>query len=69
MYAIAKDNALVYHLLDTQTYSTMCGQKVSELPLDTEDQSGAFHAVSERPVDKMLCDACLAMDTPQSTSF
>jgi hypothetical protein len=67
MYAIAKDNALVYHLLDIQTYFTMCGQQVSELPLDTTDQSGAFHAVSERPGDKMLCDACLQMDTPQST--
>jgi hypothetical protein len=66
MYAIAKDNALVYHLLDIQTYYTMCGQKVSKLPIDTEDQSGAFHALSEPLDGQTLCDACSPIATPPS---
>ncbi len=60
MYAIA-NNSLVYHLIDIQDSNTVCGQKVTELPVDPEESSGAFYSVSDLPTDKTLCDACSAM--------
>jgi hypothetical protein len=66
MYAIAT-GSLVYHLIDIKTYYTVCGQKVSRLPIDSDDKSGAFYTISETPENKRHCDACLRMYTPKPT--
>jgi hypothetical protein len=66
MYAIAK-GSLVCHLTDIETGYTLCGQKVSRLPVDTEDKFGALYVVSEPPRETKFCDACLPADTSKPT--
>jgi hypothetical protein len=56
MYATRPLNQ-VYHLILTGGYHTLCGLRVSRLPLGAK-LPGNLHRVDEVPPDKTVCKHC-----------
>jgi hypothetical protein len=63
MYAVSGGSA-VYHLFDTKTGLTVCGQRVSKLRVKKRVKETPLQTTPTVPLDRTICKNCVKQTEP-----
>jgi hypothetical protein len=65
MYALTGRSA-IYHLMDTKSGLTVCGQKVRKVRVAKKAKETPLHWTPTRPLDKAVCKHCVRLAAPEN---